>query len=221
MRLRFSLFTFSCVTLALFLPVSSQTKVTHTEKKKLTANVIAGCSRNGACCESVGFALEFPSEKWQGECHVFDYPPGVIQQLREVVGQTLNIDGDFTWYDGRSPKEHPDKFGNFRTIASVNGETVYQSDEESIARIEQQRARLQPDEQLVVVVQDVYPHWNTYTVSLTPQNEEATLKSASADCVKLAGRKPTHQWVIVFRSRTDEPAIWLHIKKSVAEAAAK
>jgi hypothetical protein len=111
--------------------------------------------------------------------------------------------------------------GNFRTIASAKGETVERSQEESIARVEQQRARLQSDEQLVVIMQDVYPHWNTYTVSMTPQNEDATLKHLAADSAKLAERKPGRQWVIVFRSRTDEPAIWVHIKKSIAEGAAK
>jgi hypothetical protein len=93
------------------------------------------------------------------------------------------------------------------------------SDEEAIARVEQERARLQPGEQLVLVYQDVYPQWNTYTVTLTPQNEQAKLKNFSADSVKLAERKPTHQAVIVFRSRTDEPAVWSYLKKRVAEAA--
>jgi len=96
---------------------------------------------------------------------------------------------------------------------------VERSDEEAIARVEQERARLQPDEQLVLVYQDVYPQWNTYTVTLTPQNEQAVLKNVSADSVKLAERKPTHQAVIVFRSQTDEPAVWSYLKKRVAEAA--
>jgi len=100
-----------------------------------------------------------------------------------------------------------------------NGGAVERSDEEAIARVEQERARLQPDEQLVLVYQDVYPQWNTYTVTLTPQNEQAVLKNVSADSVKLAERKPTHQAVIVFRSQTDEPAVWSYLKKRVAEAA--
>jgi hypothetical protein len=100
------------------------------------------------------------------------------------------------------------------------GEIVEGSDEESIARVEQARARIQPGEQLVLVYQDVYPQWNTYTVTLTPQNEQEVLKNVSADSVKLAGRKPTHQAVIVFRSQTDEPAVCSYIKKRVADAAA-
>ena len=55
------------------------------------------------------------------------------------------------------------------------------SEEESIARVEQERALIQPGEQLVLVYQDVYPQWNTYTVTLTPQNEEEVLKNVSAD----------------------------------------
>jgi hypothetical protein len=94
------------------------------------------------------------------------------------------------------------------------------SDEESIARVEQERARIRPGEQLVLVYQDIYPQWNTYTVTLTPQNEQEVLKNVSADSIKLAGRKPTHQAVIVFRSQTDEPAVWSYIKKRVADAAA-
>jgi hypothetical protein len=99
------------------------------------------------------------------------------------------------------------------------GGTVEGSDEQNIARVEQKRAQLQPGEQLVLIYQDVYPQWNTYIATLTPQNEEQTLKNLSADPVKLAERKPTHQAVIVFRSPTDEPAVWSYIKKRVAEAA--
>jgi hypothetical protein len=98
-------------------------------------------------------------------------------------------------------------------------ETVKTSDEQSVARVEQKRAGLQPGEQLVLVYQDVYPQWNTYTVTLTPQNEQAVLRHLAADSVKLAVRKPTRQAVIVFRSHTDEPEVWSYLKKRVAEAA--
>jgi hypothetical protein len=99
------------------------------------------------------------------------------------------------------------------------GGTVEGSDEQNIARVEQKRAHLQPSEQLVLIYQDVYPQWNTYIVTLTPQNEAETLKKIAADSVKLAERKPTRQAAIVFRSPTDEPAVWSYIKKRVAEAA--
>jgi len=141
-----------------------------------------------------------------------------------ISAPILLIIAGLIWSSAKKQSERKDFGQSVQELSRLRGEKggiVERSDEESIARVEHERARLQPDEQLVVIMQDVYPHWNTYTVSLTPQNEQATLKNLSADSVKLAERKPTRQWVIVFRSRTDEPAVWSHIKKLIAEGAAK
>ncbi len=119
----------------------------------------------------------------------------------------------------RVPTSTPTAAANPDNPPRPKGGTVEGSDEQSIARVEQKRAHLQPGEQLVLIYQDVYPQWNTYVVTLTPQNEEETLKKIAAESVKLAERKPTRQAAIVFRSPSDEPAVWSYIKKRAAEVA--
>lgn len=115
---RLTVFSFVIVTVLALSPFAHADRVTHSQKKKLVANVVSACSGNGACCTSVSVALEFPNEKWEGECHIYPADPmDTISRLKDHMGQQIEVEAQYMWYNGNNPKDHPDKIGHFKKIA--------------------------------------------------------------------------------------------------------